>query len=121
MKIRALAVLAAVLGASACESVFEPVLLERETLLDEEGVYIYSDLEETFDGERYWQFSASNYNAFHVCVSAGFTGNSYADNYSMGGSYRIEPGGVIDIGYVYAPANFGVDSRVWNVDQNGNC
>jgi hypothetical protein len=116
-----LAAAAAIFVLGGCET-FEPYLVERETLIDEDGIFVYSDLmEDGWDGTQHWQFSATNYNAYPVCVSVNFTPNSYADAYSMGGHYRVEPGGTMDIGYVFAPANFGVNSQAWGPDANGNC
>lgn len=121
MKSKLLAVGVAALFVAGCET-FEPYLVERETLIDEDGVYVYSDLmEDGWDGTQHWQFSAYNGNSFPVCVSVGFGPNSYADSYNMGGNYKVEAGQTIDIGYVMAPANFGVNAQAWNPDTYGNC
>lgn len=46
---------------------------------------------------------------------------SYSNGYDIGQVHYLTPGENRYIGYVYAPADFRVDTRIWDPDVNGNC
>lgn len=104
---------------AACET-FEPYSVEYREVLQEKGVTIYSNVMEDFSGSRWLQFSASNAGGYPACVQIRLTeGNT--SGHSMGRTYRVEPGSVLDIGYVDLPGNFGTNTQVWNTQSDGNC
>lgn len=122
MKILTLAALAALFAVSACETLSESYSIERDDLINDSGIHVYSDLMESpWDGSRYWQFRASNYTSYPFCVQTGLESVSYSNGYDMGQVYYMAPGSSMDIGYVHAPADFRVDARTWDPDGNGNC
>lgn len=122
MKLWSLVALAALFTVSACETLSESYSIERDDLINDSGIHVYSDLMESpWDGSRYWQFRASNYASFPFCVQTALESVSYSNGYDMGQVYYLAPGTSIDIGYVHAPADFRVDTRTWDPDVNGNC
>ncbi|AXE66079.1 putative lipoprotein [Hyphomonas polymorpha PS728] len=122
MKIWSCAALAALFVVSACETLSESYVIERDDLLNEDGIHVYSDLmENPWDGAQYWQFRATNYSDYPFCVRTGLASVSHSNGYDMGNVHYLAPGESRDIGYVHAPANFQVDARTWDPDANGNC
>lgn len=122
MKIWSLAALAVLLTVSACETLGESYAIERDDLLNEDGIHVYSDLmENAWDGARYWQFRAVNYSEYPFCVRVGLASVSYSNGYDMGHVHYLAPGASRDIGYVHAPADFRVEARAWDPDENGGC
>lgn len=109
--------MAVVLG--GCET-FEPYSVQYDQVIDQDGVSVYGNLMEDFAGERWWQFSASNSNAFSACVQTNLTSGS-TSGHSMGGIHLLGPGATTDIGYVELPADFRTNTRVWNPLADGSC
>ncbi|WP_139792396.1 hypothetical protein [Henriciella litoralis] len=121
MKSRLFAALAATFILGACESMYEPILLERQTISNEQGIYVYGDLEEGFEGDRFWNFYATNNNAFPVCVGLTLGAGSNTSGHSFDGVHRIEPGDTEGVGYLYLPASYTLETGAWNPDDYGSC
>ncbi len=121
MKTKFLAAAAALLVVTGCETMFEPIMLQREVIFDEQGLYVYGDLEESFEGDRYWNFWASNSNAFPVCVGLTLSADSRTSGHAFDGIHLVGPGAMVGVGYVYEPASFAVESDIWTPDDSGNC
>ena len=112
----------ALVAAAACETFEESYLVEREDLIDNDYVRVFSDLEEyVWDGGRFWQFTAISRADQPVCVQVALTGDSRTSGHSMGSIFAIPPNGMLDIGYVTGPADFGVDARSWSAQGDGTC
>jgi hypothetical protein len=104
---------------AGCET-FEPYSVEFDQILDQSGVAVYGNLMEDIAGERWWQFTASNSNAFSVCVQTSLTGGR-TSGHSMGGIHLLAPGQSTDIGYVELPGDFRTSSAIWTPQADGNC
>lgn len=121
MKLRIQAAAAALAGLAGCETLYEPVLIERDTIYNAQGLYIYSDLEESFEGDRFWNFWAVNSNSYPICLGLTLGPNSTTSGHSFDGTHYLPTGQTVGVGYVYAPANFTIDSQAWEPDAYGNC
>lgn len=113
---------ACLMALSGCETLSESYAVERSDLINTDGIHVYSDLmENAWDSSQYWQFRASNYGSYPFCVSVGLESVSYSNGYDMGQVYYLAPGQSMDIGYVYGPADFGVDAQTWAPSDDGRC
>lgn len=121
VKIRILAACAALLVLGACETMYEPTLIQRDTVYNDQGLYIYSDLEESFEGERFWNFYAINSNPEAICLGLTLGANSTTSGHSFEGTHLLTPGQTVGVGYVYAPADFTITSDAWMPDEYGSC
>ncbi|QYJ02153.1 hypothetical protein KUV46_07130 [Thalassovita mediterranea] len=121
MKIRVMAAAAAFLVLAGCETLYEPVLLERDTIYDADGLYIYSELSESFEGDRFWNFWAINNGSRPLCLGLTLGPNSSTSGHSFDGKHYLPTGQKVGVGYVYAPANFTIDSQAWEPDAYGGC
>ncbi len=110
--------LAAVAG---CETFEETYLIQRESLIDRQGIHVYEDLEEDFFGSQWLQYTAYNSNSFPVCAQVSLEPGASTSGHSMGGWYRVGPGETIDIGYVTLPAQFRFGTQVWDTQDDGAC
>lgn len=104
-----------------CEVFEETYTVQREALVDQNGVYIYEDLEEDFFGARWFQYTASNSNAFPICVRVSLASGASTSGHSMGRIIRIASGDTVDIGYVHLPASFGFNTEAWGTRADGTC
>lgn len=121
MKISLIVASVALLALGGCETMFEDTLIQRDTVSDQEGIYIYSDLSESAEGDRFWNFWATNNNSFPVCVGLTLGKNSTTSGHEFDGVHYIAPGQTKGVGYVYAPADFTIQNGAWNPDSSGNC
>lgn len=122
MKMRFGAALLALAALSACETLSESYLVEREDVLNENGIHVYSDLmENAWDGSSYFQFRASNYSDYPFCVRVSLSSVSFSNGYEMGYVHYVAPGETRDVGYVHAPARFQTSTDAWDPDENGQC
>lgn len=121
MRIRIIAAGAAFFALAGCETMYEPVLLERDTIYDADGLYIYSELSESFEGDRFWNFWAVNSNSAPICLGLTLGPNSTTSGHSFDGKHYLPTGQTVGVGYVYAPANFNIKSDVWVPDEYGGC
>jgi hypothetical protein len=106
---------------AGCETFEETYLIQRESLVEQEGVHVYEDLEEDFFGSQWFQYTASNGNSFPVCAQLRLEGGASTSGHSMGGAFRVGPGETVDIGYVSLPAQFRFGTQVWNTREDGSC
>ncbi|HEX5007954.1 MAG TPA: hypothetical protein VFV70_12625 [Hyphomonadaceae bacterium] len=106
---------------AGCETFEETYLLQRESLIEGDGVSVYEDLEEDFFGSQWYQYTASNSNSFPVCVQVRLNSGASTSGHSMGSVMRVGPGETIDVGYVTLPAQFRFDTQVWNTQDDGSC
>jgi hypothetical protein len=104
-----------------CETFEETYTIEQDTLIDEGGVQVTSDLQEDFFGERWFQFRAYNSNSFPVCVQVSLKDGSYTNGHSMGALHRVDSGTSVDVGYINTPADFNVSARVTTTNGSGAC
>jgi hypothetical protein len=104
-----------------CETFEETYLIEQDVMVNEQGVQVNSDLEEDFWGSRWYQFRAYNSNDFPICVRITLKDGSYTSGHSLGGSHLIAPGGSADVGYVNTPADFYINTAVFNPNASGAC
>ena len=121
MTIRFLAAIAALVVASGCETLYEDTLIQRDTVYDDQGLYIYSELSESLEGDRYWNFWAINSNVYPICLGLTLGPNSTTSGHSFDGTHYLPTGETVGVGYVYAPANFNIKSDVWVPDEYGGC
>lgn len=120
MRISLSAAIAAAAVLAACESMEDP-LIERDTVRNEEGIYIYAELKESYDGSRYRNFWAQNNNSYPVCVGATVGPGSTTSGHQFDGVHYVAAGETKGIGYVYAPADYTVDHDTWAPDEYGSC
>jgi hypothetical protein len=111
----------ALAGVAGCETFEETYLIQRESLIEGDGVFVYEDLEEDFFGLQWFQYTASNSNSFPVCAQVRLEPGASTSGHSMGGWFRVGPGETMDIGYVTLPANFRFGTQVWNTRDDGTC
>lgn len=116
-----LAALTVAFALVGCETMYEDTLIQRDTVSNQEGIYVYSELSESFDGDRFWNFWAQNNNSFPVCVGLTLGPNSTTSGHSFDGVHYIAPGETKGVGYVYAPANYTIENGAWEPDASGNC
>ena len=121
MKVSLFVAAFALLSLGGCETMSAPTLLERETIYNDQNLYIYSDFEEDLDGSRYWNFWAQNNNTYPICLGLTLAPNASTSGHSFDGKHYISPGQTKGVGYVYAPAQFEIESDVWIPDNGGNC
>ncbi|HIG23947.1 MAG TPA: hypothetical protein EYG02_10205 [Henriciella marina] len=119
-KISLYAAITATTALAACESMKDPVI-QRDTVRNEQGVYTYGELKESYDGSRYRNFWAQNNNSFPVCVGLTLGENSTTSGHQFKGTHYLAPGEKTGVGYVYAPADYTVDHNSWTPDASGNC
>lgn len=120
MKAKYLAAAAAFLVMAGCETMQDP-LIQRDTVYNDQGIYIYSELSESYGGDRYWNFWAQNNNSYPICIGASLGPGSTTSGHSFDGVHYVAPGETEGIGYVYAPADYTLDHGAWNPDEYGNC
>lgn len=104
-----------------CETFEETYTIDQDVIINEQGVQVNSDLEEDFWGSRWYQFRAYNSNAFSICVQVTLKDGSYTSGHSLGAAHLIGPGGSADVGYVTLPADFYVNTSVFNPNGSGQC
>jgi hypothetical protein len=116
------AVVAAAALAGGCETLGEPVFLERTVLLQSDSMLIVEDLEEDIlGGSRWVQYTAFNTGQWPFCAQVTFERIDMANGYAYGEIYRVDPGAEMDLAYIHLPARYSVASQTWAPQANGEC
>ncbi len=122
MQARLMTILATLAAISGCATTSNTYLVERDTLIDGNGIYVYGDLEEnSWDGARHRQYRAANHGDYPFCVQVSLNQVQYTSGHEMGHIHYISPGETRDIGYVQSPANFTINVETWAPKDNGSC
>lgn len=113
---------AALVLAGGCETFSEPIMLERQVLLERNGMLLVEDVEEDpLSGNRHVQYTAFNFSDRPYCTTIQLDRLNYSQGHAFGEIYRIDPGAEIDIAYVLLPADFSVRYRTWGLPADGQC
>lgn len=110
----------AALALGGCEMFEETYTISSETLFSDGGVQITEYVEEDFGGTRWFQYNASNNNAEPACVRVSIA-NGQTNGHSMGRIIKVNAYDSADVGYVYLPADFTLQTQVWFTGQDGEC
>ena len=118
----AVAAIALVL-AGGCETLGEPVFLDRTVILEGDGFLVVEDHEEDLLGGSQWvQYTAFSFAPdVSYFVRVWLNSVDYSGGYSMGQTYRVPPNGEVDLGYVNLPARFDVGAQAWDDRADGTC
>lgn len=114
---------AAAVSAGGCETLSEPVFLDRTVMLEGDGFLVVEDHQEDLLGGSQWvQYTAFSFAPdISYCVRVWLNSVDYSGGYSMGQTHRIPPNGEVDIGYVNLPARFDVGAEAWEDRADGTC
>lgn len=114
------AVLLALPLAGGCEMFEETYTISSETLFNQGGVEVTEYVEEDLSGSSWFQYRAFNNNDLARCVRVSIAGGQ-TSGHSMGLVIRVDAQSSADIGYVYLPADFTLNMRVWGTELDGTC
>lgn len=120
MRAACCAVLLALPLAGGCEIFEETYTISSDTIFNQGGVEVTEYVEEDFGGSRWFQYRAFNNNGMPRCVRVSIAGGQ-TSGHSMGQVIRIDANSSADIGYVYLPADFTLQSQVWETRSDGTC
>ena len=105
---------------SGCETLTEPMLIERVDFYDSEGVHIFADLEDAMMAGRYWTFTAYNMRSEPICVTSVLK-ISHSQGHSVRERFVLQSGEMIDYGWINEPASWRMTEGKWYSAPNGRC